>query len=382
MRRDADRPLFKDVVEGTVGAQGRARADRVGGAGARTGHGRASTGWCARSCWPAPTSWCIARTCRPGWRSTSMSRSPTPSTTRASRTSSIRCSTAWRARRGPPSSCGSRSMARQAHRRVRADRPLLRAARPRLQGRRRAEERQRLSAGRSRDTTSWSRPTRSSSGVHFLADEKPELVAAQALARLPLRSRRRRRDALHLSALAVACDAAGTERWVAGFARGLAADQRRYGIVLCGGDTVVYAGTAHRHHHRLRPRARAARGLTRDGARAGDELWVSGTIGDGALGLLAARGRLGQSRRSRSAIGCRSRARRLGPRLVGIASRDGRCLRRPAGRCRPHRRRVAAWRSRSNASACRCPPPPGARVAAEPTLWAERAGRRRRLRTR
>src|SRR5258708_32993211 len=49
---------------------------------------------------------------RPGWRSTSMSRLPMPSTIRASRTSSIPCSIAWRARRDPQSS-RDRAMARR-----------------------------------------------------------------------------------------------------------------------------------------------------------------------------------------------------------------------------------------------------------------------------
>ena len=93
-----------------------------------------------------------------------------------------------------------------------------------------------------------------------------------------------------------------TERWVAGFARGLAADQRRYGIVLCGGDTVVTPGPLTITITAFGRVPRGA-GLARAGARAGDELWVSGTIGDGALGLLAARGRLDERRPSRSAIG-------------------------------------------------------------------------------
>jgi thiamine-monophosphate kinase len=100
--------------------------------------------------------------------------------------------------------------------------------------------------------------------------------------------------------------------------RGLAADQRRYGIVLCGGDTVVSPGPLTITITAFGLVARG-RGLSRAGARCGDELWVSGTIGDGALGLLAARGRL-------ASPALEGRFRRpqprttLGPRLVGIAS--------------------------------------------------------------
>ena len=64
MRRDADKPLFKDVVEGTAATRTSSRR-RCRRRWPRTGPGAASTGWCARSCWPAPTSCCIVATCRP-----------------------------------------------------------------------------------------------------------------------------------------------------------------------------------------------------------------------------------------------------------------------------------------------------------------------------
>jgi len=155
------------------------------------------------------------------------------------------------------------------------------------------------------------------SGVHFLADEKPEFVAAKAL-RVCLSDLAAGGAKPFTYQLSLSLPRGWQERWVARFARGLAADQRRYGILLCGGDTVVSPGpltitiTAF-------GRVARGRGLTRAGARAGDELWVSGTIGDGALGLLAARGRL-------DSPALENRFRRpqprttLGPRLVGIAS--------------------------------------------------------------
>jgi len=154
------------------------------------------------------------------------------------------------------------------------------------------------------------------SGVHFLADEKPELVAARAL-RVCLSDLAAGGAAPYAYQLSLSLTRDWTERWVAGFARGLAADQRRFGIPLCGGDTT---GTPGPTTVTITAFGRVARGkgLGRDGARAGDELWVSGTIGDAALGLLAARGdvrapalekryRLPQPRTT------------LGPRLVGIA---------------------------------------------------------------
>ena len=124
------------------------------------------------------------------------------------------------------------------------------------------------------------------SGVHFLSDEKPDLVAAKAL-RVCLSDLAAGGGTPFVYQLSLALPEAWTEAWIARFARGLAADQSRYGIVLCGGDTVVSPGplTVTITAFGKVPRGR---GLTRAGARAGDELWVSGTIGDGALGLRAA----------------------------------------------------------------------------------------------
>lgn len=127
-------------------------------------------------------------------------------------------------------------------------------------------------------------------GVHFLADERPEFVAAKAL-RVCLSDLAAGGAEPHAYQLSIALPPDWSERWIARFARGLAADQRRYGIVLCGGDTVRTPGpltitiTAFGHVAR-------GKGVKRSAARAGDELWVTGTIGDGALGLLVARGKL------------------------------------------------------------------------------------------
>jgi thiamine-monophosphate kinase len=155
------------------------------------------------------------------------------------------------------------------------------------------------------------------SGVHFLADEKPGLVAAKAL-RVCLSDLAAGGAAPFTYQLSLSLSKGWTERWVAAFASGLAADQRRYGIVLCGGDTVVSPGplTVTITAFGLVVRGR---GLTRAGARAGDQLWVSGTIGDGALGLLAARGRLESPTLEKRFRQPQPRTT-LGPRLVGIAS--------------------------------------------------------------
>lgn len=160
------------------------------------------------------------------------------------------------------------------------------------------------------------------SGVHFLEDEKPERVAAKAL-RVCL-SDLAAGGAVPLAyQLSLALPGGWRETWVAGFARGLAADQRRYAVVLCGGDTVVTPGplTITITAFGKVPRSK---GLGRGGARAGDEVWVSGTVGDGALGLLVARGGLkALHTRDRDMLEERYRLPRprteLGKRLIGVA---------------------------------------------------------------
>jgi thiamine-monophosphate kinase len=75
------------------------------------------------------------------------------------------------------------------------------------------------------------------------------------------------------------------------FARGLAADQKAFGVALVGGDTVVTPGPASFTLTALgwAPKGRA---VARAGARPGDLVFVTGFIGDGWLGLQAAQGKL------------------------------------------------------------------------------------------
>lgn len=154
------------------------------------------------------------------------------------------------------------------------------------------------------------------SGVHFLADEKPEIVAAKAL-RVCLSDLAAGGAVPFTYQLALSLQPDWTERWLAGFARGLAADQRRYGMVLSGGDTTSTPGPTTISIGAFGKVARG-RGLGRDGARAGDELWVTGTIGDAALGLLVACGSLKSAFLERRYRLPEPRTS-FGPRLVGLA---------------------------------------------------------------
>ncbi|MCC6718539.1 MAG: thiamine-phosphate kinase [Acetobacteraceae bacterium] len=127
-------------------------------------------------------------------------------------------------------------------------------------------------------------------GVHFLPDDPPDLIARKLL-------RTNLSDLAAMGAaplgylLTVSVRRDTPEAWFAGFAAGLAADQAEYGLALLGGDTTSTPGPASLSLTILGS-AVSGTALRRTGARPGDEVWVSGTIGDGALGLLAATGQL------------------------------------------------------------------------------------------
>ena len=75
------------------------------------------------------------------------------------------------------------------------------------------------------------------------------------------------------------------EAWLEGFAAGLAALARRHGVTLVGGDTTRGPLTVSIQIMGFVPRGGA---LLRSGARAGDLLAVTGTLGDAGAGLALA----------------------------------------------------------------------------------------------
>ncbi len=127
-------------------------------------------------------------------------------------------------------------------------------------------------------------------GVHFLPDDPPDLIAKKLL-------RTNLSDLAAMGAvplgylMTVSVPRSTPDTWFAGFAAGLAADQAEFGVFLLGGDTTSTPGPMSLSLTILGHVAPGA-ALCRTGAREGDGLWVSGTVGDGALGLLAARGEI------------------------------------------------------------------------------------------
>ena len=125
-------------------------------------------------------------------------------------------------------------------------------------------------------------------GVHFLPDDPLDLVARKAL-RVNLSDLAAKGAAPYGYFLAVAWP--GGLRDHEAFARGLGEDQQRYGLKLLGGDTTATPGPLTLSVTML-GWVEAGRAVLRSTARPGDELVLSGTIGDGRLGLLAAQGKL------------------------------------------------------------------------------------------
>lgn len=159
-------------------------------------------------------------------------------------------------------------------------------------------------------------------GVHFLPDDPPDLVARK-LVRVNL-SDLAAKGAVPQAVMMSAAFPIGTGMdWLRAFADGLAQDVDRFQLALIGGDTVSTPGpltltlTAFGH-------VAAGRGIVRSGARAGDRIWVSGTIGDGVAGLKAVQGQLaGLDRADLDYLAGRYRLPtprvELGVRLVGVA---------------------------------------------------------------
>jgi thiamine-monophosphate kinase len=127
-------------------------------------------------------------------------------------------------------------------------------------------------------------------GVHFLADDAPDLVARK-LIRTNLSDLAAKGAEPYGYFLAIAWPPGSDWPERQRFAAGLRADQEAFGISLLGGDTVSTPGPLTLSMTILGWTPSGAM-VRRSGARPGDRVLVSGTIGDGWLGLMAARGEL------------------------------------------------------------------------------------------
>jgi thiamine-monophosphate kinase len=132
-------------------------------------------------------------------------------------------------------------------------------------------------------------------GVHFLADEDTAVVARRLL-RTSLSDLAAKGARPFGYFLLASWPAHFDDFQRAAFIRGLAEDGEAFGIALLGGDTVATPGPLTVCATVL-GWAPSGRAILRSGARAGDRLVVCGAIGDGWLGLMAARGQLDDPQR-------------------------------------------------------------------------------------
>lgn len=125
-------------------------------------------------------------------------------------------------------------------------------------------------------------------GVHFPVGEAPDLIARKLL-RVNLSDLAAKGAEPFAGFLAVSWPAAYEAKDRTRFAMGLAADLEHFDVSLMGGDTVVTPGPFTASLTAM-GWVREGRMVRRAGAKVGDQVLVSGTIGDGWLGLLAVRG--------------------------------------------------------------------------------------------
>ncbi len=119
-------------------------------------------------------------------------------------------------------------------------------------------------------------------GVHFFSSDPPETVARKAL-RVNLSDIAAKGATPAGFVLTLALTKAD-DAWLAAFSRALGEDATAYGCPLLGGDTVSTPGPAMISIAAF-GRVPAGKMVHRSGAKPGDRVMVTGTIGDASLGL-------------------------------------------------------------------------------------------------
>lgn len=119
-------------------------------------------------------------------------------------------------------------------------------------------------------------------GVHFFPNDPPDTVARKAL-RVNL-SDLASKGAVPAGYLLTLALRSADDAWLAPFARGLGEDAALFGCPLLGGDTVSTPGPIMISVAAF-GRVPAGKMVHRSGAKPGDRIVVTGTIGDATLGL-------------------------------------------------------------------------------------------------
>ncbi len=224
-------------------------------------------------------------------------------------------------------------------------------------------------------------------GVHFFPDDPADDVGRKAL-RVNL-SDLAAKGATPLGfLLAIALPKGFSEDWLAAFARGLGEDADRYQCPLLGGDTDSTPGpiSISISAFGTLPQGTMPR---RSGARAGDHVFVTGTIGDAALGLrLRQDAGAGKAWKLDAAMSDYLVGRYRVPQPRNALADDGACAcigrdgRLGRARRRPREALPAprTCRPTSPSRACRCRRPPRTRSPADADADRADPHRRRGLR--
>lgn len=120
-------------------------------------------------------------------------------------------------------------------------------------------------------------------GVHFFGDDPPNLIAKKLL-RVSLSDIASSGGVPKAYLLALSLPTTVSYEWLKVFAAGLTGDQKFYNVVLLGGDTTSTRGPL---TLTLTAIGEVLEGKTvrRSGALIGDDIYVTGTIGDAAIAL-------------------------------------------------------------------------------------------------
>ena len=125
------------------------------------------------------------------------------------------------------------------------------------------------------------------SGVHFFADDAPYNLARKAL-RINLSDLASSGAKPYGFMLGLALPKSTNEKWLSEFSRGLKSDIKKYNIKLLGGDTCFHDGEL---VISITAIGKCKKPITRGGAKIGDNIFVSGKIGGGYIGLQSRSGK-------------------------------------------------------------------------------------------
>ncbi len=158
-------------------------------------------------------------------------------------------------------------------------------------------------------------------GVHFFPSDPPQTIARKALG-VNLSDLAAMGAKPRAYTFAVAWPKTIDDHWISQFAGGLKSAQTEWGVTLIGGDTVATKGPLTLTISAF-GEVNHGKALKRSGAEPGDDLYVSGTIGDAALGLTILSAATETNEGDQYLIDryrCPQPRLTLGPKLLGIAT--------------------------------------------------------------